>query len=87
MWQDWLVGTVQWVFTIALLFTILDKTKKPPLSTAILTSIGIGIVAITFATLDLWWSFVSAAIMSFEWAIIAIQRYRLDKALYKRGNS
>lgn len=79
MWQDMVITNVQWVFTIALLFTILDKTRKPTLSTSLISSLGIYVIAFTFSTLELWWSALSAAIMATEWGIIAYQRYRLDR--------
>jgi hypothetical protein len=79
MWQDSVITGVQWIFVVALLFTILDKTKKPTLLTSFVSSAGIYIIAFTFATLELWWSFASAAIMATEWGVIAYQRYRLDK--------
>ena len=78
MWQDWAINLIQWVFVVNLFFFILDRTKKPPLIPSIISSAGIFLISITLATLGLWGSAMSAAIMSFEWAIIAYQRYRLD---------
>lgn len=79
MWQDLLITSVQWIFTITLLATILDKRKKPPLWPSIITSAGVYMISFAFASLGLWWSFLTAFIMATEWGIIAYQRYRLDK--------
>lgn len=79
MWQDWLITTVQWIFTITLLLIIRDKDKKPAFLPSLITSIGVFAISFAFATLELWLSFVSSAIMATEWGIIAYQRYRLDK--------
>ncbi|MBI4093429.1 hypothetical protein HY417_00540 [Candidatus Kaiserbacteria bacterium] len=79
MWQDWLITSVQWIFTISLLLIIRDKDKKPPFLPSIITSVGVYLISFAFATLGLWLSFLSALIMATEWAIIAYQRYRLDR--------
>lgn len=79
MWQDWLIMTVQWIFTVTLVLIILDKDKKPAFLPSIITSVGVYAISFAFASLGLWLSFVSSAIMATEWGIIAYQRYRLDK--------
>lgn len=79
MWQDLLIMSVQWVFAVALLAVILNKTQKPPLWSSIFTSIGLFAIAFALGTLELWLATISATVNAIEWGIIAYQRYHLNK--------
>ena len=80
MWQDWVIMSAQWVFAVTLLMIILHKDQKPPFLSSLITSFGIYAIAFAFATLGLWLSSLSAIVTATEWAIIAYQRYRLNKS-------
>lgn len=79
MWQDWAIMSVQVVFAISLFPTILHPTQKPTFLTAIMTTTCIIFMGITYATLSLWLATMLAGINAGLWAILAVQRYRLNK--------
>ena len=79
MWQDWVIVTVQTVFAFSLLPTVFHPTQKPTLSTAVITVGCIFVMVFIFATLSLWFAATMAAVNALLWAILAFQRYRLNK--------
>lgn len=78
MWQDWVIAIVQWVFIAALVPSLLHPTEKPTLSTSLTTGIAIFVFAFTYATLGLWTSVVSSAMLGTAWLALAYQRWRLN---------
>lgn len=77
-WQDIVISVGQYIFVIALIPSITGK-DKPALSTSLLTASIIGVIAITYATLNLWGSFFSAMILATAWAILAWQKYSMQR--------
>lgn len=78
MWQDLIIAAVQWGLAVALLPTILHKTHKPALSTAIFNTALLAILAGTFASLGLWMAAAVTTLSSGAWALLAYQRRRLN---------
>lgn len=79
MWQTWAISGVQILFILSLLPTIFDTQQKPALSTSIITVLGGLVLAYAFYSLSLWSAVVTTTILNLEWAILAYQRYKLDK--------
>lgn len=79
MWQDWVISVLQWVFILALLPTVFHATQKPPVSTSLLSGIGLLVLSATYSTLDLWVSTFSSFLLGTIWILVAWQRYRLSK--------
>ena len=77
-WQDLIIAAGQWVFLLALLPSIFGK-DKPALSTSILTSTVLAVLAFTYATLSLWVSTISGILVSSAWLVLAVQKYRINK--------
>jgi hypothetical protein len=80
VWQDYVMGVVQVVFTISLIPTLLHSHHKPTVSTSAVTSVAVFIFVITIATLHMWLTAILMAINGIEWVILAWQRYKLDLA-------
>ncbi|MBI5456606.1 hypothetical protein HY969_02600 [Candidatus Kaiserbacteria bacterium] len=80
MWQDWIISVVQWGFILANVPTILDKHQKPALLTSIASAAGLYIFTATYITLGLWAAAASSFILATEWALLAYQRWQLDKS-------
>jgi len=76
--QDWVFSVGQIIFLIALIPTLKGK-DKPALTTSVVTSIILAIFAITYFTLDLWFSAVASVAMTAAWAILAFQKHLQDK--------
>ena len=79
MWQDWVIFGVQFSFAIALIPTVFHPTQKPTLSTSVMTMIGVYSIAGVYASLGLWFAAGMASIIATLWAILALQRFRLNK--------
>jgi hypothetical protein len=77
-WQDIIIAGGQWIFLLALLPSIFGK-DKPALTTSILTSVVLAILAFSYATLSLWISTISAMLVSSAWLTLAVQKYRINR--------
>lgn len=75
-WQDIVLTAGSWVFTIALLPSILGK-DKPPLTTSLLTGSILAIYTFTYATLSFWLTTASTGVLCIAWFILAFQKYRM----------
>ena len=73
IWQDVVLAIGQTLFAIALIPALRSK-QKPPKSTSALTGVTLLVFAVTFATLDLWWGAVTAAVCGGLWLILFCQR-------------
>lgn len=71
--QDWVLSACQWGFLLALVPSLLSK-DKPVIGTSVMTGMLLAIMAITFATLALWVSAISTAIVALAWFVLAGQR-------------
>ncbi len=80
MWQDWVIMGVQCGFIGALVPTIRDPVAKPPLTTCVLTVVGIAVMAFCMFTLSMWASGVLLSVMAILWGIIGYQRHLIDRA-------
>ena len=72
-WQDWVISTVGWSFSLALLPSVLGKFKPAKLSCA-WTGLGLLVVAVAMATLNLWLSCASNILCGSLWLIMFFQR-------------
>jgi len=79
MWQDWAIAGIQLALIISFFPTIFSSTQKPTLSTSILTASCIYGFGIVYFTLGFWSSVVMSGILATQWAIVAYQRYHLNK--------
>ncbi len=77
-WQDIVLTTGQFVFSIALLPTVLGK-DKPAFSTSLINGAVLMIFALTFATLSLWLTVIPTIIIGILWLVLAYQKYSLNK--------
>lgn len=77
-WQDLVFGTGQIIFVLALIPTIIGKSK-PEFSTSLLNSIILLLFAYTYSTLNLWTSVITSIILFLAWSTLAVQKYLIDK--------
>jgi Flp pilus assembly protein TadB len=77
-WQDGVFFIGQIIFVFALIPTIKGKSK-PALSSSVITGLILTIFALTYLSLDLWFSAVAATATSASWWVLAYQKYRQDK--------
>jgi len=70
--QDWVLSVCQWAFLIALIPSILGR-NKPEFWTSFSTATLCTIVAVTYATLELWVSAVSAGLVALGWSVLTVQ--------------
>ncbi|MDO8623750.1 MAG: hypothetical protein Q7R54_00100 [bacterium] len=84
-WQDIILSVGSWIFTIALIPSVLSK-DKPALSSSLMTGSVLGVYAVTYVTLSLWAAAASTVLVAAMWYTLAIQKVRLDRAA-KRDSS
>lgn len=65
------VGSI--VFILALVPALLHRGQSPPASTALLTGGVLTTFSVTYATLDLWYSFATSAVLSAAWLFIGLR--------------
>lgn len=75
MWQDYVFAFANWFFLVALIPTIRHPTDKPPLLSSVSTGLMVMVVAVTFGTLQLWSSAISALTLGFAWLYIGFQKW------------
>lgn len=78
-WQDIVIAICQLSFLPAMLPTLLGK-DKPAFSTSLLNAVIVGIIVGCMLTLGLWFSAATGLITATIWAILAIQKYRINRA-------
>ena len=71
-WQDVVIGIGQFVFTLALLPSIVSD-DKPAKLTCLITAAMLVFFSFTYATLDMWLSSGSCALCGFCWCILLFQ--------------
>lgn len=86
MWQDWVISGVQLVLILSLLPTVFHPTHKPEFSSAALTTVCLFTFALTYATLQFWFSTVLSSVLGLLWLTLAVQRYRLNKETRELSN-
>lgn len=72
-WQDVVIMTACFGFAIALIPSMRGK-QKPEKSSCILTIILLVAIAVCFATLQLWLSFIAEITAIIAWGILLFQR-------------
>jgi hypothetical protein len=72
-WQDAVLGTVQLLFSIALIPSLMSE-HKPALLTSLMTGIGLYTSSITFASLSLFGSAFTTAMCGSMWIALAWQK-------------
>ena len=80
MWQDVLLGVVNWLLVAFLLPTVVSKTEKPAFVSSLLTGICLFGIAISYYTLGLTVGALPATLQALLWFILAYQRWRLNRA-------
>src|SRR5689334_10454785 len=71
-WQDTAMTVGSIIFIVALLPTVFSQ-NKPPISTSLITGFTLGIFAVSFGSLDLWYSCITESIVAILWLVIAAQ--------------
>ncbi len=77
-WQDIVISVAQLCFIIAMVPSI-KSNDKPASSTSVMNIILVGVIAFCLLTLRLWFSALTALAIATTWAILAIQKIKLDK--------
>jgi hypothetical protein len=72
MWQDYALSLTGFVFIVSLLPSIFSK-DKPAFTTSLITCSGIAVNMVAFATLKLWWTFITNVILFCLWATLGMQ--------------
>jgi hypothetical protein len=72
VWQDYALSFTGLVFIISLFPSVFSK-DKPAFTTSLITCSGIAINMLAFATLKLWFTFITNVILFCLWATLAIQ--------------
>ena len=75
IWQDLTIAIAQGLFAVALVPTILAKSK-PPVATSIPMSFGLIAITVAVGSLELWWSATTTFANAVLWAAIAVQGWR-----------
>ena len=75
IWQDVVLSVGQLVFAVALVPAIRAK-EKPPLITSVMSGLVLATFAVAFATLGLWFSAATVAVVSVLWLVVAYQTLR-----------
>ena len=78
MWQNHVLAAVQWLFSLALLPTLLHKFHKPSLFTCVLTTLLMAAVSGTYFSLGWLHSGSAASVLMLLWFVLTCQRYYLN---------
>jgi len=74
-WQNFVLGAVSIVFSIALIPAVI-KRQGPPLISCVMTAVGTTTVIICYITLGgLWFASASTAVIAILWWILAWQEF------------
>ena len=77
-WQDIVLSVGSWIFTVALIPSVVSK-DKPALASSLMTGIVLAVYAIVYMTLALWTAAASTILVAGMWFTLAIQKYRADR--------
>ncbi|MEK7093701.1 MAG: hypothetical protein AAB927_04450 [Patescibacteria group bacterium] len=78
-WQDIAISIAQWAAVAALVPSIFSK-DKPALSSSLLTCACVATFMVSYLTLGLIVSGISAASLLLAWVILAYQQWRIVRA-------
>jgi hypothetical protein len=73
-WQDW-VFFVGGLFVLVSLIPTISGNEKPALATSVTTCVLVAVFTITMASLGLWLSALTNALISLAWGALAVQRW------------
>jgi len=71
-WQDLVFTFGQLLFVVALVPSIISA-DKPALSSSLMTGTILAIFGATYASMGLWWSAASSAVIAGTWFVLATQ--------------
>ena len=77
-WQDAVFAVGNVVLSIGLIFSI-TSPHKPAAPTSLVTGLTITSVAVTFATIGLWFSAAAAATNALLWWVLLVQALRQQR--------
>ena len=69
--QDIIIAVCQWVFVLALLFSVFRRERME--WTGPITAIGLSIIAVVFASMGFWHSTASCGVTAICWWIIGVR--------------
>ena len=78
-WQDIAISVAQWVAIVAMLPSVFSK-DKPALSSSLLTVGSVIVFFVSYLTLGLFVSALSAAVLLVTWLVLAYQQWRIVRA-------
>ena len=78
-WQDIAISVAQWASVIALFPSVFSR-DKPALSSSLLTTACISLFFVSYLTLGLVVSAISAAFLLVTWATLAYQQWRIIRS-------
>ena len=78
-WQDWVLTIGSFIFSIALIPSLISK-DKPAVSTSLSTGIILVIYSYVYYTLNLYLSMVTVAITGVIWLTLAWQKWQQERA-------
>lgn len=78
-WQDYVISISQIFFVIALIPSIRGQ-HKPDAITSVMFCTFVAIVGACLLSLELWISAATAFLGAIAWAILAVQKIKIDRA-------
>lgn len=79
IWQDYVISVGMICFSAALIPSITGK-DKPAFFSSAMTAVILGIFVLTYTTLSLPFTTFAIALNCLAWSILAVQKYRQNKA-------
>ncbi len=79
MWQDLVLGIGAWIFLAAIIPSIIHPSAKAPFSTSVLNTAVLATFSVTYWSLDLWGACASNTALTLGWAVLTMQRYRMNR--------
>jgi len=78
MWEDVLLGIVNWVLVIALFPSLLSKDEKPAFLSSSIVGVSLIGISIAYISLSLVIGAIPAILQAVQWFVLAYQRYRIN---------
>ncbi len=75
IWQDYVLSFGSIILIFALIPSVISK-NKPALATSIITGLVLTAFAITFATLQLFFTTITTASVAIMWFVLAVQKFK-----------
>lgn len=86
IWQDFIISAAQVVFIVVLIPMVDSVLRKrrdpPPLVTSCFQAIGLAAIAISFASLTLWFSALCAGIVGIMWFLMMLAELANHGVIY-----